>query len=169
MRSLLLALLAAAPAGAADPSRVPLGGEVAQDDGWVGPVARDLGALAGDPAAREAFDALLAAWQAAAPASATEAVRLGVAAMALADMGRCPCEGEFAFAVLADLAARPDRGAVLAAAAAVALGEDPAPTPTALPAFGLASETGAAAVRERAALYAAKLVGRLLGRLPAQE
>jgi hypothetical protein len=169
MRSLVAALVALAALAGADPERVPLGGEVAMDNGWVGPVARDLSALDHDPGAREAFTALMAAWRAAVPATAADAVRLGATAMALADMGRCPCEGEFAFAVLADLMARPDREAVLAAAAALALGEDHTPLPTTLPAFALASEAGADAVRERAGLYAAKLVGRLLGRLPVQE
>jgi hypothetical protein len=169
MRPLIALLLGAVAIIAADPARVPLGGEVAEDGGWVGPVARDLSSLEGDPGAREAFTALMAAWRSSAPATAADAVRLGITAMALADMGRCPCEAEFAFAVLGDLVARPDREPVLAAAAALALGEDPTPLPTALPAFGLASEAGADAVRERAGLYAAKLVGRLLGRLPVQE
>ena len=85
---------------------------------------------------------------------------------AMADIGRSDFEGETAFVIFARLRESVPDDELARAAAWVALKPDEGKAVTTAPALNMENNLAEADVRERAALYAKKLLGRVLGKLP---
>ena len=139
------------------------------DQGWVAPVSAGLAHLATDPARAADLEALVAKLALWAPAhDADPATRVGALlnAVALVDLGRGACEGDFAWTVIDRLLHDPERAAILQATARIAAGRDGyAPVNCLLPLEITTTET-TERVHARMALYARKVLGRMLGSLP---
>ena len=138
------------------------------DRGIEAPFAKVLLTAADDPelaAATAEFRAKLAAWK---PAQATdEFQRLGnlLSLLSLADLGRLTCESEAPLVILGQLreAIPESRLIQLLARCALTPGEmDPLLD---IPEFDL-REVDRELVRKRMAIYARKMLGRMLGKLP---
>jgi len=139
------------------------------DHGWVAPVSAGLAHLAADPTRAAQLNEVVAKLASWAPAHDTHpATRVGALlnAVALVDLGRGACEGEFAWTILDRLQHDPERAAILQATAELASGRDSyAPVNCLVPLDITTTET-TERVHARMALYARKLLGRLLGSLP---
>ncbi len=138
------------------------------DNGWVAPVSAGLAHLAKDPARKAELDALLtklALWPPAQDPDPAQRVTVLLNAIALVDLGRGSCEGEFAWAIFDRLLHAPERAAIMQATAHLAAGRDSyTPVINLLP-LGLTTTETTERVHARMALYARKLLGRFLGSL----
>ena len=136
------------------------------DDGTVTPLAppvpilspRDLARL-GDIRAR------LAAWPPARNASRAQAIRSLLCVAAVADVAEDPLEGAIARAVLDQLYAHFEPAELEQGLSWVVLHPDAGEVLTSVPELGIPGTIPAAVIRERDALYAAKFLGRVRGRL----
>lgn len=171
----VLALLATSPAFAAEPYEAVSDAQVRSltfedctvDDDHVGPLAAGLDHL--QDAARKRFDewaAKLEKWEPAKAEALGEKVRALLTLAALADLARTEFEGEIAYAVFERLKKDVPRDKLLKAAAWVALHPGEGKATLSAPELGLDTPPAEAQIRERSVLYAKKLAGRLLGKLP---
>ena len=174
-----LALLAAlAAAGAADEPWAALSdaqiGALAFDDchddhGYVAPLSADLAHLADDPDRQRRFAAwrrTFDAWCDAQPREPGLRIRVLLSAASIVDLGRGEFEGECAYLVFQRLQRDLPRAQLIRLAAWVALQPTASSTLTRIEETGIAGSFDGQQVQERNGLYARKLLGRLLGKLP---
>lgn len=142
------------------------------DHGWVAPVSAGLTQIATDPERKAMLDALiakLAMWSPGYDANPETRVGALLNAAALVDLGRGACEGEFAWTVLDRLQHDPERAAIVQATAQIASARDAYMPVNCLLALELTTTETTERVHARMALYARKLLGRLLGSLPVRQ
>jgi len=140
------------------------------DNGFVGPLAKDLSRLDGDD--RKKFDEWvnkLDDWKDGRDPAVGQRVRNLVAVAAMGDMGRSAWEGETAYAVVEKLKRDVPRDQLIKACAWVILKPDEGTVPAAIPELGFDDEIEAQALRTRSILYAKKVLGRVLGKLPVKD
>lgn len=139
------------------------------DQGWVAPVSAGLTHLASDPGRQAQFNALLAKlalWSPSHDVDPSTRVCALLNAAALVDLGRGAYEGEFAWTVFDRLQRDPERAAILQATGKLAVGHDDYAPVNCLVPLELTTTETTERVHARMALYARKLLGRLLGSLP---
>ena len=113
------------------------------------------------------FRERLSDWPAIHQGDEAERVRTTLAAAAIADLSRDPVEGRIARVVFERLRADfPDDADLARLLAWVILHPDDGTVPTTAAEVGLPATAAESAVRERATMYAQKLLGRLLGKTP---
>ena len=154
-----------------DPAALPVSAHeldfeaLAEDDGWVAPVARDLTHLDAERAAAfQAWFARIRAWAPSATPDPQARVRALLVAAALTDIGRSPWEAETARAVFDTLQAEFPPADLAPLVATVAVGPV-VEGPTTIPALDLTTSMTPVQVHARSAVYAGKLLGRLLHRI----
>lgn len=137
------------------------------DDGYAAPV-RDPAALTGERA--EAFarwSAALAAWPPGQDADPQRRTAALLDAAAMHDLGRNAFEGEAARAIFDRLRSSVPHDDLVRCCVRLIDGTDGCATTVQAPELtGIDGAFDASKVRERAQVYAKKLLGRLLGRLP---
>jgi hypothetical protein len=144
--------------------------DAADDRGYVAPVARDLDRLSDEQREKlDAFVAKLEEWRPGNEGPLGQRVRCLMNVAAMADIGRSEFEGETAYVIFQRLTEQvTDKEALAKAAAWVVLKPDEGKVVTSAAALGMENVIPEPDVRERSALYAKKLLGRVLGKLPAK-
>jgi hypothetical protein len=141
--------------------------DVEVDDGFVLPVAPDLKHL--DEADRKRLDewvSRLEKWNPGRDPDLGQRVRYLMSVAALGDLLRSEFEGEIAHVIFERLRKQVPKAKLVKAAAWVVLRPGEGRVVLSVPALDLEGEVDEDSVRERASLYAKKLLGRLLGKLP---
>lgn len=144
--------------------------DATDDRGYVGPVAPNLDRLTDEQREKlDAFVAKLDEWKPGNEGPLGQRVRYLMNVAAMADIGRSEFEGETAYVIFQRLQEQvTDKDALTKAAAWVVLKPNEGKVVTSAPALGMENVIPEADVRERSALYAKKLLGRVLGKLPAK-
>ena len=139
--------------------------DLRRDNRYVAPLRPTLDHLIGERGERfAAWRSRWTAWTAGMSASAApERIRAAVQLAALADLGRHEFEGEIAHVVFVELRARERPDDLRQALTAMILHPGDGPVRRTAPELGIAAVVEEAQLRERSALYARKLLGRVLG------
>lgn len=140
-----------------------------EDRGYVAPVAQNLDHL--DDAALdrlETFEVKLDEWRPGKEGPLGQRVRNLIAVATLADLGRSEFEAETAFVIFDRLLKEVPKDRLARAAAWVVLKPREGTVVTTAKELGMDGQVAEADVRERSVLYAKKLLGRALGKLPAK-
>lgn len=143
--------------------------DVAVDNGFVTPLARDLSHLDGDDERKGRFEDFvdrLEDWQPGKDQSVAQRVRNWMAVCTFGDLGRSEFEAEVPYAVFEKLKQDTPRDQLIKALAWVILKPNEGKTVTKAPELGVDDELDEEQVRVRSAIYARKLLGRLMGKLP---
>lgn len=141
-----------------------------EDMGFVTPLAPNLEHLQDDR--RKNFDELvekLDKWDAGNDASLAQKVRNWLCLATLGDLSHGEFEGEVPYAIFERLKKDVPKAQLIKAAAWIVLKPDEGKALISAPDLGAEGESNEGLVRERSALYAKKLLGRLLGKLPPKE
>jgi hypothetical protein len=141
-----------------------------EDTGFITPLAADLDNLDNDSKKRlDDWTAKLNDWPGSKEESIPQRVRNLMHVCALADMIHSEFEGETAYVVFDKLKAEVDKDVLIKACAWMVLKPNEGRAITKIPELGWEDDVEEDALRERANLYAKKLLGRLLGKLPKKE
>jgi hypothetical protein len=144
--------------------------DVEEDTGFITPLAADLDNLDNDSKKRlDDWTAKLNDWPGSKEESIPQRVRNLMHVCALADMIHSEFEGETAFVVFDKLKAEVDKDVLIKACAWMVLKPNEGRAVTKIPELGWEDDVEEEPLRERASLYAKKLLGRLLGKLPRKE
>jgi hypothetical protein len=144
--------------------------DATDDEGFVGPLAHSLDHLDADARKRieERADKLLD-WRYSDDPSVAQRVRYCICAAALADLFHDEFESETAYVVFDYLKKEIPKEQLKKACAWIILKPDAGKVVTTAPDLGIEGDTDEGTVRERSVLYAKKLLGRLVGKLPPKE
>jgi hypothetical protein len=143
--------------------------DVAVDNGFVTPLAQDLKHLEGDDERKGRFEEFvdkLEEWGPGKEKAVGQRVRNWMAVCTFGDLGRSEFEGEVPYAVFEKLKEEMPRDQLIKALAWVILKPNEGKTVTKAPELGVEDELEEEQVRLRSAVYAKKLLGRLMGKLP---
>jgi hypothetical protein len=138
------------------------------DEGFVTPLKKDLDHLDEDTKKRlDEWTNKLNDWAGARDDNTGQRVRNLIAVMSLADLGRGEFEGESAYVIIEKLKSEVDKDELIKACVWIIHKPDEGKCPTKIPDLGWEEElVEEAVIRERSQMYAAKLLGRLMGKLP---
>ncbi|HEY7118723.1 MAG TPA: hypothetical protein VH475_19185, partial [Tepidisphaeraceae bacterium] len=138
--------------------------DVQDDSGFITPLAADLDNLDNDSRKRlDDWTAKLNDWAGAREENVPQRVRNLLTVCCLADMIHSEFEGETAFVVFDKLKSEVDKDELIKACAWMVLKPDEGRQITRIPELGWDDEVDEGELRERAAMYAKKLLGRLMG------
>jgi hypothetical protein len=141
--------------------------DVAKDDGWVAPVCANLDHLKKARAEEfAAWKAKLDAWPAGKSDDALGKTAALIDLAALADLGRSEWEGEVAYAVFEKLKAEVPAETLKKTTAYMALHPDRCPVTTSAEELDITGTIAEEKVRKRSVIFAKKLLGRVVGKLP---
>jgi len=141
-----------------------------EDTGFITPLAADLDNLDNDSKKRlDEWTAKLNDWAGAKEENVPQRVRNLLFVCSLADMVHSEFEGETAFVVFDKLKSEVDKDVLIKACAWIVLKPDEGRAITKAPELGWEDDAEEDALRERAAMYAKKLLGRLVGKLPKKD
>lgn len=144
--------------------------DAAVDQGFVTPLAKDLSHLDDERKQRlDAFEDKLDQWKPGQEKAVGQRVRNWMAACTYADMGRGEFEAEVPFVIFERLRKEVPKDQLIKALAWVILEPKAGTTVTKAPELGVDEDLDEDQVRARSAIYAKKLLGRLLGKLPPKE
>ena len=146
--------------------------DAAVDNGFVTPLAQDLSHLDGDDDRKNRYEDFvdkLADWEPGKEKALGQRVRNWMAVCTFGDLGRSEFEGEVPYAVFEKLRKDVPKEQLVKALAWVILKPGDGKTVTKAPDLGVDDELDEEQVRLRSAIYAKKLLGRLLGKLPPKE
>jgi hypothetical protein len=145
--------------------------DIEDDAGFITPLAADLDNLDDDSRKRlDDWVAKLDDWKGAQDENVGQRVRNLLDVCCLADMIHSEFEGETAYMVFDKLKSEVDKDELIKACAWIILKPDEGKCVTKIPELGWDDEImGEDEIRERAAMYAKKLLGRLVGKLPKKE
>jgi hypothetical protein len=143
----------------------------AQDDsGFITPLAADLDNLDNDSKKRlDDWTAKLNDWAGAKEENVPQRVRNLLSVCSLADMVHSEFEGETAYVVFDKLKSEIDKDQLIKACAWIVLKPDEGRCITRIPELGWDDEIEEDGIRERVSMYAKKLLGRLVGKLPKKD
>ncbi|HYE21942.1 MAG TPA: hypothetical protein VEA69_26110 [Tepidisphaeraceae bacterium] len=144
--------------------------ELPDDSGLVTPLAKDLDNLE-DEARKRLTDwaTKLNDWAGTTEANVPQRVRNLMAVCALSDIVHAEFEGELAYVVFEKCKSEVDKDQLIKAAAWIVLKPREGKAPLKIPDLGWEDELDEDMIRERSMLYAQKLLGRLMGKLPKKE
>ena len=138
-----------------------------EDTGFITPLAENLDNLDNDSKKRlDDWTAKLNDWPGSKEESIPQRVRNLMHVCALADMIHSEFEGETAFVVFDTLKSEVDKDELIKACAWIVLHPEEGRCITRIPELGWDDDVDEDGIRERSSLYAKKLLGRLLGKLP---
>jgi hypothetical protein len=145
--------------------------DIEDDAGFITPLAADLDNLDDDSRKRlNDWVAKLDDWKGAQDENVGQRVRNLLNVCCLADMIHSEFEGETAYMIFDKLKSEVDKDELIKACAWIVLKPDEGKCITKIPELGWDDEVvGEDEIRERAAMYAKKLLGRLEGKLPKKE
>jgi len=144
--------------------------DVEDDAGFITPLAADLDNLDNDSKKRlDDWTAKLDDWAGAKDDNVGQRVRNLMSVASLADMIHSEFEGETAFVVFDKLKAEVDKDQLIKACAWMVLKPEEGKCVTKIPELGWDDEVEEDQIRERSSMYAKKLLGRLLGKLPKKD
>ena len=144
--------------------------DVESDSGFITPLAADLDNLDNDSKKRlDEWVAKLNDWAGSKEENVPQRVRNLMHVCSLADMVHSEFEGETAFVVFDKLKSEVDKDILIKACAWIVLKPEEGRAITRAPELGWDDDAEEDALRERAAMYAKKLLGRLEGKLPKKE
>jgi hypothetical protein len=143
----------------------------AQDDsGFITPLAADLDNLDNDSKKRlDDWTAKLNDWAGAKEENVGQRVRNLLSVCSLADMVHSEFEGETAYVVFDKLKSEIDKDQLIKACAWIVLKPEEGRCITRIPELGWDDEIEEDGIRERVSMYAKKLLGRLVGKLPKKD
>jgi hypothetical protein len=143
----------------------------AQDDsGFITPLAADLDNLDNDSKKRlDDWTAKLNDWAGAKEENVPQRVRNLLSVCSLADMVHSEFEGETAYVIFEKLKSEIDKDQLIKACAWIVLKPDEGRCITRIPELGWDDEIEEDGIRERVSMYAKKLLGRLVGKLPKKD
>ena len=143
----------------------------AQDDsGFITPLAADLDNLDNDSKKRlDDWTAKLNDWAGAKEENVPQRVRNLLSVASLADMVHSEFEGETAYVIFEKLKSEIDKDELIKACAWIVLKPDEGRCITRIPELGWDDEIEEDGIRERVSMYAKKLLGRLVGKLPKKD
>ena len=144
--------------------------ELPDDSGLVTPIAKDLDNLE-DEARKRLTDwaTKLNDWAGATEANVPQRVRNLMAVCAMSDIAHAEFEGELAYVVFEKCKSEVDKDQLIKAAAWIVLKPKEGKAVLKIPELGWEDELDEDQIRERSMLYAQKLLGRLMGKLPKKE
>ena len=138
-----------------------------EDTGFITPLASDLDNMDNDARKRlDDWTAKLNDWTGAKDENLPQRVRNLMSVCSLADMVHSEFEGETAYVVFDTLKSEVDKDELIKACAWITLKPEEGRCVTRIPELGWDDDADEDAIRERSALYAKKLLGRLVGKLP---
>lgn len=144
--------------------------DVEEDTGFILPLAADLDYLDDDTKRRlDDWTAKVQDWPGSREEFTPQRVRNLMTVCALSDMIHGEFEREAPYVIFDMLKAEVDKEELTKICAWMALKPDEGRVITRIPELGWDDEVDEASVRERASLYAKKLLGRLVGKLPRKE
>jgi hypothetical protein len=144
--------------------------DIEDDSGFITPLAADLDNLDNDSKKRlDEWVAKLNDWAGSKEENIPQRVRNLMFICSLADMVHSEFEGETAFVVFDKLKSEIDKDVLIKACAWIVLKPDEGRAITRAPDLGWDDDAEEDALRERAQMYAKKLLGRLVGKLPKKE
>jgi hypothetical protein len=145
--------------------------EDAEDDsGFITPLAADLDNLDDDSKKRlDEWVAKLNDWPGAKDENVPQRVRNLLHIASLADMVHSEFEGETAYVIFDKLKSEIDKDVLIKACAWIVLKPDEGKAVTKAPELGWEDDAQEDEIRERAQIYAKKLLGRLVGKLPKKD
>jgi hypothetical protein len=145
--------------------------DIEDDAGFITPLAADLDNLDDDSRKRlDDWVAKLDDWKGAQDENVGQRVRNLLDVCCLADMIHSEFEGETAYMIFDKLKSETDKDQLIKACAWIILKPDEGKCVTKIPELGWDDEVmGEDEIRARAAMYAKKLLGRLVGKLPKKE
>jgi hypothetical protein len=144
--------------------------DVEEDTGFILPLRADLDHLDDDSKKRlDDWTAKLNDWAGAREESVPQRVRNLMHVCALADMVHSEFEGETAYVIFDKLKAEVDKDVLIKACAWMVYKPNEGRAVTRVPELGWEDDFEEEPLRERASLYAKKLLGRLVGKLPRKE
>jgi hypothetical protein len=138
-----------------------------EDTGFITPLAADLDNLDNDSKKRlDDWTAKMHDWAGYKEENVPQRVRNLMSVCSLADMVHSEFEGETAYVVFDTLKSEVDKDELIKACAWIVLKPEEGRCVTRIPELGWDDDADEDALRERSALYAKKLLGRLVGKLP---
>jgi hypothetical protein len=141
-----------------------------EDTGFITPLAPDLDNLDNDSKKRlDDWTAKLQDWAGAKEENVPQRVRNYLSVCSLADMVHSEFEGETAYVVFDTLKSEIDKDELIKACAWIVLKPEEGRCITRIPELGWDDDVDEDGIRERSSLYAKKLLGRLLGKLPKKQ
>jgi hypothetical protein len=144
--------------------------DVEEDTGFILPIAANLDDLDNDTKKRlDDWAAKLQDWSGAKDENVPQRVRNLMTVCALSDMIHGEFEREAPYVIFDKLKAEVDKDELIKVCAWMTLKPDEGRAITRIPELGWDDEVDEASVRERASLYAKKLLGRLVGKLPKKD
>lgn len=144
--------------------------DVEDDAGFITPLAADLDNLDNDSKKRlDDWTAKLSDWAGAKEENVPQRVRNLMSVCSLADMIHSEFEGETAYVVFDKLKSEVDKDQLIKACAWMVLKPNEGRCVTRIPELGWDEEVEEDGIRERSSMYAKKLLGRLLGKLPKKD
>lgn len=144
--------------------------DAVEDNGFVTPLAENLEHLEGD--SKKDFDEFAGKfedWKPGQEEDLTQKVRNWICLATLSDVAHGQFEREAPYAIFERLKRDIPREKLIKATAWIVLKPDLGTVLTEAPDLGLEGAVDETVVRERAQIYAKKLLGRLLGKLPPKE
>lgn len=145
--------------------------EDAEDDtGFITPLAADLDNLDNDSKKRlDDWTAKLNDWAGAKEENVPQRVRNLMSVASLADMIHSEFEGETAYVIFDKLKSEVDKDQLIKACAWMVLKPSEGRCITKIPELGWDDDVEEDGIRERSSMYAKKLLGRLVGKLPKKD
>ncbi len=144
--------------------------DATEDTGFITPLAADLDRLDDDSKKRlDQWTAKLNDWSGAKEENLPQRVRNLMHVCALADMVHSEFEGETAYVVFDKCKSEIDKDVLIKACAWMVLKPNEGRAITRVPELGWDDENDEEPLRERASMYAKKLLGRLVGKLPKKD
>lgn len=144
--------------------------DIEDDAGFITPLAADLDNLDDDSKKRlDEWVAKLNDWPGSKVEDIGQRVRNLLHVCSLADMVHSEFEGETAFVVFDKLKSEIDKDVLIKACAWIILKPNDGKAITKVPELGWDDDADEDALRERAQMYAKKLLGRLEGKLPPKQ
>jgi hypothetical protein len=144
--------------------------DVEDDTGFITPLAADLDNLDNDSKKRlDDWTAKLNDWAGAKEENVPQRVRNLMSVCSLADMIHSEFEGETAYVIFDKLKSEVDKDQLIKACAWMVLKPNEGRCVTRIPELGWDEEVEEDGIRERSSMYAKKLLGRLVGKLPKKD
>ena len=141
--------------------------DVEDDTGFITPLAADLDNLDNDSKKRlDDWTAKLSDWAGAKEENVPQRVRNLMSVCSLADMIHSEFEGETAYVIFDKLKSEVDKDQLIKACAWMVLKPNEGRCITKIPELGWDEDVEEDGIRERSSMYAKKLLGRLVGKLP---
>jgi hypothetical protein len=144
--------------------------DVEEDTGFILPIAADLDNLDDDTKKRlDDFMAKVHDWGGARDENVPQRVRNLMTICALSDMIHGEFERELPYLIFDKVKAEVDKDELIKVCAWMTLKPEEGRAITRIPELGWDDDVDEASIRERASLYAKKLLGRLVGKLPRKD